>query len=105
MTDYLPEAYTSFRSDHPDVAAALDGLGAAADSAGPLDERSRRLVKLALAVGAGASGAVRSNVRKSLSAGVESGEIEQVAILAMTTVGFPAAVAGLGWMKEVLEAA
>ncbi len=102
--EYLPEVYTGFRRDFPGVAAALDGLGEALDGAGPLDERTARLVKLGLAVGALAEGAVRSNVRKALAAGATSAEVRQVALLAITTCGFPGAVAGLAWVDEVLAA-
>jgi len=69
-----------------------------------LDERVARLVKLGLAVGASAEGAVKSNARKALAAGARPEEIRQVGILAITTCGFPAAIAGLGWIDEVLEA-
>jgi 4-carboxymuconolactone decarboxylase len=104
VSDYLPRVYTEFRDSFPDVAAALDSLGATADGAGPIDARTGRLVKLALAVGASAEGAVRSNVRKALEAGADPAEIRQVGVLAITTVGFPAAMAGLGWIDEVLDA-
>lgn len=99
---YLPEVYTTFRDAYPEVAGALDGLGAAADAAGPLDERTRRLVKLGLAVGAVAEGAVRSNTRKALAAGAGPAEIRHVAVLAITTCGMPTAIAGLAWIEEVL---
>ena len=104
MADHLPTVYTEFRNDHPGVAAALDALGEAADEAGPLDEKTTRLAKLALAVGAGAEGAVRSNVRKALEAGARPEEVSQIGVLAITTIGFPAAVASLGWIDEVLTA-
>jgi alkylhydroperoxidase/carboxymuconolactone decarboxylase family protein YurZ len=104
MSDgYLPEIYTWFRGQYPDVARALDALGAAGDAAGPLDDRTRRLVKLAIAVGAGAEGAVRSNARRALAAGATQEEVRQVALLAISTRGFPAAIAGLGWIEEVLN--
>ncbi len=103
MTEYLPDAYTSFRSTFPDVADALGGLGAAVDRSGPLDPKTMRLVKLALAIGAGAEGAVRSNVRKAQAEGASADEIRQVAVAALTTVGFPATVAALGWIAEVLD--
>jgi 4-carboxymuconolactone decarboxylase len=102
--DHLPNVYLGFREDYPAVAAALDGLGEAVDGAGPLDERSGRLVKLGLAVGALAEGAVKSNARKALSAGATPAEVRQVGMLAITTCGFPAAIAGLGWIDEVLRA-
>jgi 4-carboxymuconolactone decarboxylase len=104
MNDYLPLAYRDFRTDYPGIANALDHLGQAADGAGPLDERTRRLVHLGIAIGALAEGAVRSNVRKALDAGASVDEIRQVSLLAITTSGFPTAIAGLRWTEEVLAA-
>jgi 4-carboxymuconolactone decarboxylase len=104
MTDYLPDVYLSFRERYPDVAVATDELGGALDEAGPLDARVRRLVKLGIAVGALADGAVRSNVRKALDDGASPDEIRHVAVLAVTTAGFPTTIAALGWVEEVLAA-
>jgi len=102
--EYLPFVYESFRASFPDVSNVLDQLGAEADSAGPLDDRTRRLVKLGIAVGAVSEGAIRSNTRKALSLGVSESEIQQVAVLAISTRGFPAAVAAFAWMVEVFAA-
>src|SRR4051794_13956075 len=103
MSDHLPDIYTSFRDQYPDVATALDGLGLATENAGPLDERTQRLVKLALAIGAESQGAVRSNVRKAIGAGDTPAEVRHVAALAITTCGFPTAIAGFRWIQDVLE--
>lgn len=103
MPSYLPDVYTSFREEHPAVANAVDSVGAAVDAAGPLDVKTMRLVKLAVAVAASAEGAVRSNVRKAREAGANEAELRQVGLAAITTVGFPAAIAALGWIDEVLE--
>lgn len=100
--EHLPNVYLRFRDGYPKVAAALDGLGESTDGAGPLDERTARLVKLGLAIGASAEGAVRSNARKALAAGATAEEIRHVALLGVTTCGFPAAIAGFGWIDEVL---
>jgi 4-carboxymuconolactone decarboxylase len=102
--EHLPKVYLRFRSRFPDVATALDGLGEAADEAGPLNERTARLVKLGLAIGASSEGSVRSNARKALAAGATPEELRHVAVLAFTTCGFPAGIAGLGWIDEVLDA-
>jgi 4-carboxymuconolactone decarboxylase len=102
---HLPDVYVKFREAYPDVAEALDGLGEAVDGAGPIDERTTRLVHLGLAVGGVAEGAVKSNARKALAAGATPEEVRQVAIMAITTCGFPTAIAGLGWIDEVLAAA
>ena len=104
VSDHLPDVYVRFRDRHPEVARAVDALGAATEAAGGLDPREQRLVKLGLAVGALAEGAVRSNVRKALAAGVSEDDIRQVAVLAISTAGFPAAIAATRWIEEVLTA-
>lgn len=104
MPKYLPDVYTDFRENYPEVATALDALGSATGEAGPLDERTQRLVKLGIAIGAVAEGAVRSNARRALALGVSADELRHVALLAITTSSFPTAIAGLSWIEEVLEA-
>ena len=104
MAEHLPDIYRTFRESFPDVATALDELAARVDRAGPLDERTRRLIKLGMAIAAESPGAVRSNVRKALRAGDSVEEIRHVATLAITTCGFPTAVAGTEWIEEVLRA-
>jgi 4-carboxymuconolactone decarboxylase len=102
--DYLPDVYVEFRQRFPNVADAVDQLGDASDNAGPMEERTVRLVKLGIAAGSLAEGAVRSNVRKALAAGVTEDEIRQVAALVVSTAGFPSAVAVYRWISEVLSA-
>ena len=102
MTDYLPNVYQKFEHRYPVVKEAFDALGVAEHEAGPLGEKERRLVKLGIAVGAESEGAVRSHVRKLLGVGVAEEEILHTIVLALTTVGFPATNAALGWAEEVL---
>jgi hypothetical protein len=64
MEQHLPQIYLAFRDAHPEVAKALDELGRSTEHAGPLDDRTQRLVKVALAVGSLAEGAVRANARR-----------------------------------------
>lgn len=102
--EYLPDIYLAFRDRFPELAQALDGVGRTVDEAGPLDERARALVRLGIAIGGTAEGAVRSNARKALAAGATPEEITHVAVLAISVRGFPAAIAGLAWIDEVLAA-
>lgn len=102
MADYLPDVYLGFRERFPAVANALDELGRATEAAGALDVRTQRLVKLGIAIGGLAEGAVRSNVRKALAEGATAEDVRHVVALAVSTAGFPAAVAALGWVEEVL---
>ena len=102
MTDYLPEIYQHFERRYPAVKEAFDALGTAEHEAGPLDDKERRLIKLGIAVGAESEGGVRSHVRKLLGVGASEEEILHTIVLALTTIGFPATNAALGWAEEVL---
>lgn len=99
----LPPTYKRFRGAYPELCAAYDALGEAAHEQGPLDLKTRRLVKLSLAVGARTEGAVRSHARRCSEAGVERAEILQVAALAVTSIGFGPSVAAYGWITAALE--
>jgi alkylhydroperoxidase/carboxymuconolactone decarboxylase family protein YurZ len=69
-------------------------------AAGPIDVKTQRLLKLAIAVGALREGAVHSGVRKARDAGATLAEMEQVVALAASTIGLPASVAAWTWVKE-----
>lgn len=97
------EHYERFRSAHPTVADAHAALGEAVRDAGPLDERSVALVKLALAVGARLEGAVHAHTRRAAAAGIERAAIEQVALLAASTLGFPCSMAAYSWVRDTLD--
>ena len=99
-----PSFYEDFRTAHPAVAAAYQELGDACRTAGPLDARSAELVKLAMSIATGAEGGTHSHTRRALAAGVTRSELEQVALLAITTLGFPQAMRGMAWMRDVLDA-
>ncbi len=101
MCDKLPEAVNDFRSRHPEVWKAFNDLGERCHEAGPLDEKCRRLVKLALSIGAGLEGGTHSAVRNSLKAGVTAEEIDHVAVLAISTLGLPAATRAMTWIEDI----
>lgn len=102
-TEALPARAGRLSEDHPDIWKAYESLGKACSEAGPLDARERRLVKLSLALGGGSEGAVHSHVRRGLREGLSADDIRHVALLAITTLGFPAAVAALTWVEDLLE--
>ena len=103
MTDLPPSRAGELARMSPEVWNAYAGLGKAVAEAGPLDDRSRRLIKLALAIGARSEGATHSHARQALDAGFPPEELRQVALLAITTLGFPAAVAGLSWIEDCID--
>jgi 4-carboxymuconolactone decarboxylase len=102
MSEQLPASYQNFMETYRDIWEAYDQLGAAVHHHGPLDEKARELIKLAIAVGARLEGAVHSHVRKSLAAGATPEEIRQTVLLAIPTIGFPTTMAALNWIEEEL---
>ncbi len=103
MSDYLPDIYRTFRERHGNVAAQLDALASSIDDAGPLDERSRRLVKLGIAIGTASEGGVRSSARKLAALGAEPEEIRHAALLAITSAGLPTAMVATQWIDDVVS--
>ena len=101
--DELPSGAGEVARAYPAVWEAYEALGKAAAEAGPLDERTRRLVKLALSIGASSEGAVHSHARRALKEGVSTDELKHVALLAITTLGLPQAVKGLTWIEDVSD--
>jgi 4-carboxymuconolactone decarboxylase len=100
----LPKRFTDFTAGYPPVAKAYETLGAACHAAGPLNEKTRALVKLALAVGARQEGGVHAQVRKALATGVTIEEMRHVALLAIPTIGFPPAMAAMSWIDDLAPA-
>ena len=100
----LPSFYTEFRSAHPKVTAAYESLGDATREAGPLSPAEAEIVKLALAAGARLEGAVHSHARRALEAGATPERLRHVPLLAITTLGFPAAMATRALVEDVLKA-
>jgi alkylhydroperoxidase/carboxymuconolactone decarboxylase family protein YurZ len=101
--DSLPLIVQSIAGEHPEVWEAYGKLGEATEKAGPLDARTIRLVKLALAVGAGRQGQTHSHARRGLKLGLTPAEMRQVALLAIPSLGWSAGVAALSWINDVVE--
>ena len=97
-----PKKYRLFIQRYPRLGEAWDLLHEA-EKQGPLDLRTQRLVKLAVAIGASKEGAVHASARKALNAGVPLEELEQVVALAAATLGLPSVVAAYTWIQDVVE--
>ena len=83
-----PKVYQEFVGRFPALARAWDAINDAG-AGGPLDPRTRRLVKIAASMGAMREGAVRSGVRKARAEGISLEEIEQLVPLVAGTIGLP----------------
>lgn len=98
-----PTRFQEFGKTYPAVMQAYEALGEATAEAGPLDGKTRALVKLAIAVGSWREGAVHSHTRRALGAGCTADEIRHVILLATTTLGFPSMMATMTWVDDILR--
>ena len=99
----LPGTYQAFITRFPKLGDTHETIAEAVAEVGPLDEKTRELIKIGISLGAGLDSAVRSHVRKAMRAGATEAEIEQAILLGMNTVGFPRTVAGWSWARAQIE--
>ncbi|MCJ7555106.1 MAG: carboxymuconolactone decarboxylase family protein [Ignavibacteriaceae bacterium] len=102
MSD-LPKQFQKFSEDYPEVAKAYEQLGTTVHNSGPLDNKTRALIKLALSTGARLEGAVHSHTRKALEAGLSKDEIKQTILLALPTIGLPSTMAAMSWVQDITD--
>ena len=101
--DELPATAGTFAEAQPEVWNRYSELGRACSEAGPLDDETRRLVKLALSIGAESEGAVHSHVRRGLDEGLTAEQLQHVAVLSIPTLGFPQAMAARSWISDLTD--
>ncbi len=94
-----PRSFDEFSQTFPTLRKAWDILGEGAKE-GPLDDRTARLIKLGVAIGAMREGAVHSSARKALALGITKEELNQVVALASSIIGMPSAVAVWTWLRD-----
>jgi alkylhydroperoxidase/carboxymuconolactone decarboxylase family protein YurZ len=102
MSD-LPQAYQHVKQRYPELMGHYEALGQLASAAGPLDAKTSALVKLGMCVGAGLEGGAHSSVRKAIDAGCTPDELRHVAVLAVTTLGFPTMARARAWIEDLLS--
>ncbi|HTY35870.1 MAG TPA: carboxymuconolactone decarboxylase family protein [Bacteroidota bacterium] len=101
----VPKRYQDFSKKYREISKAYEQMGAACHDAGPLDEKTRTLVKLAISIGSRLEGSTHSHVRKALDAGARPEELYHVALLAIPTIGFPPAMAAMSWIEDIVKPA
>ena len=99
----LPNQYTGIQKKYKGFMKAVENLGKAAKAAGPLNEKTARLIQLAAAASSRSEGSVHSHARRALASGAKPEEIRHAIILLTSTIGFPAVSAALSWVNDVLQ--
>jgi 4-carboxymuconolactone decarboxylase len=102
MPTSKPSLYLRVKERYPEFVAAVESLGEAARSLGPLDEKTLQLVQLAAAAAVRSEGATHSHVRRALRAGASEDEIRHTLLALTSTIGFPNVTAALSWAEDIL---
>ena len=96
----MPAADKRLQKDFPEIAEHYDYLGSACHEQGPLDEKTRLLVKLSVSIGAQMEEPVKAYSHRLKLAGASIEEVRHAILLTLTTLGFPATARGLAWAEE-----
>jgi 4-carboxymuconolactone decarboxylase len=99
----LPRTFRDFVKRYPDIWDAHERLAQACAEAGPLDRKTRELIKVGLSVGAGLETAAKRHTFMALEHGATADEVFQTVLMAMTTCGHPTAAAGWQWVREAMD--
>jgi 4-carboxymuconolactone decarboxylase len=104
MKEALPRHFQKLVSRYPAVWKAHEQMSKVCAECGPLDRKTRELIKVAISGAALQETALQRHAVMAMQEGAEEAEIYQAVLLLITTVGFPRASAALKWAQEALEA-
>ncbi len=83
--------FTEFKAEFPEIHAREEALGREIHGAGgPLDDKTRALLKVAIAGASGHLRALETHLAKAREAGASEPELAHALLLLIPTCGFPA---------------
>lgn len=95
------ENWKYFKETYPEIDKAYEEFGRAIhEKGGPLKERERCLIKVAVAAASQFDYALKSHAERALEAGCTREEIEHAILLTATTAGFPRMMGALMSFRE-----
>ena len=89
-----------FQKSFPDVWKAYEGFREACDQQGPLDAKTRELIKMALSVVLGRHGGLIAHRDRCRACGATEKEIAQAVLLAAPLAGFPGTLAAFRVLQK-----
>jgi AhpD family alkylhydroperoxidase len=99
----VPSHYESLKARFPKAMEALENLGGAVRTEGPLDARTGHLIQLAAAAVSQSEGGVHSHARRAMEAGASPDELYHTLMLLVSPVGFPRVAAAISWVDDVVK--
>ena len=92
-----------FAESFPEVTKAYRAMRSAYGAAGPLDEKTRHLIQVAIMVAIGSEGGTRDHVGFALDAGATPDEVRQAILMVLGPAGMSRASVGIHWANEVIK--
>lgn len=88
--DQIGENLAYLQAQHGEIYAAYEEFGRLVhEKGGPLDERTRWLIKIATTAAGQEKLALRTHIRKALANGCTRAEVEHAILLVAPSAGFP----------------
>lgn len=85
-----------FKEKHGEILDAYENFGQLLhEKGGPLDEKTRWLIKIAVSAASQYEYALQTHIEKAMAAGCTKDEIEHAILLVAPSVGFPKAMSAL----------
>ena len=97
------DLYLKLKERHGNLIEAVEALGTAARSSGPLDDKMAHLIQLGAAAAIHSKGSVCSHAARALASGATPAEIRHAIIVLTSTIGFPTVAAALSWVDDLIE--
>jgi alkylhydroperoxidase/carboxymuconolactone decarboxylase family protein YurZ len=98
----LHEVFQKFKEDFPQVYAGHEGLGIEIhEKSGPLPEKTRWLLKIAISGASRHLSALETHITKGKEAGLTDEEIKHTLLLLMQTTGFPTLMEAYAVFKKI----
>jgi len=102
MKKSLPKHFKKFVEKYPQVWEAHQKLTEACAETGPLDRKTRELIKVAISGAANQETGLERHVVMAKQEGATEDEIYQTILQMVTIVGFPRTSAALKWAERAL---
>jgi 4-carboxymuconolactone decarboxylase len=99
--DTIEENLKYFMGKHEDVYRAYENYGKLVHTeGGPLDEKTRWLIKVAISAAGQHHYSLRTHIIKAIKSGCSREEIEHALMLVAPTAGFPTSMEGLLILRQ-----
>ena len=101
--DTIADNLNYFKEKHAEIYEAYSEYGRRLhEEGGPLEDKERWLIKVAISTSCQNPYALKTHIRKALASGSTREEVEHAILLCATTAGFPKTMEGILILREVL---